>query len=150
MTELLLQRLHNLPTYTIGRLFVNGEYFCDTLEDKNRGLHNGMTEEEIKTIKVYGQTAIPYGLYNINMNTVSPKFKSRSWAKPYKGIVPRLEDVKGFEGVLIHPGNSDKDTYGCILVGENKAKGKVLNSQKFYHDLMKILVSSQKITLNII
>ena len=64
------------------------------------------------------------------------KFKNRAWAKPYGGVVPRLVDVPRFEGVLIHPGNTAADTDGCILVGVNKAKGKVLDSVKTYRTLM--------------
>lgn len=103
--------------YSIGELSVDGRYLMDTLEDKDRGLTSDMTLEEIKSIKKYGETAIPTGTYKVNMNVVSPKFKDRSWAKPYGGILPRLENVKGFEGVLIHVGNKPEDTLGCILVG---------------------------------
>jgi hypothetical protein len=66
-----------------------------------------MSEDEIKSKKIYGETAVPTGTYKIDMSTVSPKFKNRSWARPYEGKVPRLINVKGFDGVLIHPGNSD-------------------------------------------
>lgn len=149
MIKLELKRIANLPTYTIGRLFINGEYFCDTLEDTNRQLSNTQSKQYIEKTKVYGQTAIPYGIYKVVTNVVSPKFKKRSWAKPYGGCVPRLQNVPGFDGILIHPGNSDKDTYGCILVGENKVKGKVINSQKTYHKLMEVLLKDQEIVLNI-
>ena len=90
--------------------------------------------------EVYGETAIPTGVYKLNMNTVSPKFKDRSWAIPYKGILPRLENVKGFEGVLIHVGNKQQD--GCILVGENKVKGQVINSTASFNKLMKLLLQA--------
>ena len=76
-----------------------------------------MTEEEIKSKKIYGQTAISTGIYKIDMNTVSPKFKDRSWAKPYDGKLPRLLNVPGYEGILIHVGNTVEYTSGCILVG---------------------------------
>lgn len=130
--------------YSIGELSVDGRYLMDTLEDKDRGLTSDMTLEEIKSIKKYGETAIPTGTYKVNMNVVSPKFKDRSWAKPYGGILPRLENVKGFEGVLIHVGNKPEDTLGCILVGQNKTKGMVVNSTACFNQLMSLLVDANK------
>lgn len=141
--KLLLRRIFKGPGYTIGKLFINGVYECDTLEDQDRGLTSQMSLEEIKAKKVYGVTAIPTGTYSINMTTVSPKFKDRAWAKPYKGILPRLENVKGYEGVLIHVGNKAEDTLGCILVGENKVKGQVINSTATFYELMTVLLKAQ-------
>lgn len=141
--KLLLRRIFKGPGYTIGKLFINSVYECDTLEDQDRGLTNQMSLEEIKAKKVYGVTAIPTGTYSINMTTVSPKFKDRAWAKPYKGILPRLENVKGYEGVLIHVGNKAEDTLGCILVGENKVKGQVINSTATFYELMTVLLKAQ-------
>lgn len=138
--ELILKRRFKGPKYTIGSLYINKEYFCDTMEDKDRDLNNSMTEEEIKRIKVYGETAIPYGTYKVDMNTISPKFKDRSWAKPYGGKLPRLLNVKGYEGVLIHVGNTAQDSLGCILVGENKQVGRVINSTATFNKLMNILL----------
>lgn len=140
--KLLLRRIFKGPRYTIGKLFINGVYECDTLEDQDRGLTSQMSLEEIKAKKVYGVTAIPTGTYSINMTTVSPKFKDRAWAKPYKGILPRLENVKGYEGVLIHVGNDQEATSGCLLVGENKIKGKVINSTACFHELMGELLKA--------
>ena len=141
--KLLLRRIFKGPSYTIGKLFINGVYECDTLEDQDRGLTSQMSLEEIKAKKVYGVTAIPTGTYSINMTTVSPKFKDRAWAKPYKGILPRLENVEGYEGVLIHVGNKAEDTLGCILVGENKVKGQVINSTATFYELMTVLLKAQ-------
>jgi len=126
--ELKLKRFYWAPTYTVGKLYINGEYFCDTIEDTDRMLKQSMSLDEIKKIKVYGLTAIPYGRYNILMNRQSAKFKDRSWAKFCNGYLPYLESVPGFEGVLIHVGNTAADTLGCILVGYNKIKGGVVNS----------------------
>lgn len=141
--KLLLRRIFKGPGYTIGKLFINGVYECDTLEDQDRGLTSQMSLEEIKAKKVYGVTAIPTGTYSIDMTTVSHKFKDRAWAKPYKGILPRLENVKGYEGVLIHVGNKAEDTLGCILVGENKVKGQVINSTATFYELMTVLLKAQ-------
>ena len=130
--------------YTIGKLYINEKFFCDTLEDKVRDLNKDGDLDDAGEGKVYGETAIPYGTYKIIL-TVSPRFKR---------ILPRLVGVKGFDGVLIHSGNKAKDTHGCILVGENKAKGMVLNSAKYEKALVKILkeaiAAGEEITIEII
>lgn len=148
--KLKLDRKYKLPEYTIGKLYIDGEYFCDTLEDTDRGLSSDMPFQEIIKKKIQGKTAIPTGNYKVNMNTVSPRFKYRSWAKPYGGILPRLMDTIGFEGVLIHVGNSASDTTGCILVGKNTIKGKLTESTKTFHSLMdKLLKNKDNITITI-
>lgn len=127
--NLTLRRIANKPTYTIGRLYVDGKYLCDVLEDYDRGLDDRMDIEEIKKIKVYGQTAIPTGTYRILM-TYSPK---------YKKIMPLISGVKGFEGIRIHSGNTDKDTLGCLIVGKNNVVGMVTDSRNTYKKLFDIL-----------
>lgn len=140
--KLVLKRIFTCPTYTIGHLYIDGKYFCDTLEDTDRGLDSEtMTVEKIKSKKIYAKTAIPTGTYQITVNTVSPAFQDRYWAKEYEGKVPRLIDVPGYSGVLIHVGNTAEDTSGCILVGENKVKGRVNNSTYTYSMLCKRLFS---------
>ena len=147
--EILVKRIAKKPKYTIGKMYIDGQYICDTLEDADRGLNQNMSLEEIKNKKVYGETAVPTGTYKVDMNTVSPKFKSRTWAKPYGGKLPRLVLVPGYDGVLIHPGNKAEDTLGCILVGENKAVGQVLNSQVTFKKIMSILTKGTNITITI-
>ena len=117
--ELLLKRIYSGDTYTIGHLYINVEYFSDTIEDTDRGLSSNMTEEEIQKIKIYGRTAIPTGRYKVEV-TYSPKFKR---------YLPILLNIKGFSGIRVHSGNRAEDTLGCLLVGYNKVKGKVLNSR---------------------
>lgn len=141
--QLLLMRIYKGQSYTIGKLYVDGQYICDTIEDADRGLSDSMSLEEIERKKKYGITAIPTGCYKVIMNVVSPKFKNRSWAKPYGGKLPRLQNVKGFDGVLIHVGNTAEDSLGCILVGENKVKGQVINSTATFHKLMDILLTAK-------
>ena len=152
--ELKLIRKEKEANYTIGDLFVNGILFSQTLEDKDRGLTQDMPLEEIKAKKVYGKTAIPTGTYEIDMNTISPKFKDRSWAKPYGGKLPRLIGVKGFDGVLLHVGNTASDSSGCLLVGKNSIKGMITDSTRTFHTLMsKFLlpakVQGERITITI-
>ena len=134
--RLTLQRIAKREAYTIGRLYVDGIYFCDTVEDKDRGLKSHHPLEQIKKVKVYGETAIPMGTYTIDMDKVSPKFSNRSWAKPYSGKIPRLRSVPGFESILIHPGNTAASSLGCILVGINDKVGRVSDSQKTFKRLM--------------
>lgn len=117
--ELNLIRRYRNDKYTIGDLYIDGVWFSNVLEDTDRGLSSDMSEEEIKKIKIYGKTAIPTGRYKIEV-TYSPKFKRH---------LPLLIGVKGFTGIRIHSGNSAEDTLGCLLVGFNKEKGKVLNSR---------------------
>ena len=133
--RLKIERRWKKEGYTIGRLYVDGELWCNTLEDKDRGLHSGMAVDAIKKMKVPGQTAIPRGQYEITlMATVT--FKDRAWAKKYGGLVPVLHKVKGFDGILIHPGNTPADTRGCILPGQNTVVGQVTNSTHNYYRLM--------------
>jgi hypothetical protein len=147
--KLIVKRVAKKPKYTIGKLYIDGEYFCDTLEDTDRDLDQSMTEEEIASRKVYGKTAIPTGTYKITMNVVSPRFKNRSWAKPWNGKIPRLLDVPGYDGVLIHVGNTEQDCTGCLLVGTNNVVGKVTNSTTTFHKLMEILTKADNITITI-
>lgn len=150
MIKVLVKRIAKKTKYTIGKLFINGVFYANTLEDTDRGLTQNMSEDEIKSKKIYGETAIPTGTYKIDMGTISPKFKNHSWAKPYKGKIPRLINVKGFDGVLIHPGNSDQDTFGCLLVGKNDVVGKVTNSVNYFHKIMTELTKEpNNITLTI-
>lgn len=131
MIKLLVTRVAKRNKYTIGKLFVDGVYFCDTLEDKVRDL----TKEK----KVAGDTAIPTGIYKVIVN-LSPKFKR---------LLPRLLNVPFFDGILIHRGNTEKDSSGCILVGENKIVGKVINSTKHEERLVDLLKNETDITIEI-
>lgn len=143
--ELLLDRKYKKETYTIGNLYVDGEWFCNSLEDKDRGLSQTMPLEEIKRLKVYGETAIPTGRYEVRMDIVSPKYNGVKWYKDnFDGRMPRLESVKGFSGILIHSGNTALDSAGCILIGLNKAKGKVLDSRATFQKLWNILEKARK------
>lgn len=130
--------------YTIGSLSVDGVKFCDTLEPTDRGLTSSMTRWEIMTRKVKGKTAIPTGNYIVDMTHVSPRFASRKWARANGGRVPLFVGVPGFAGVLIHVGNTAADTEGCILVGYNKQKGRVLNSTEAYLKLFDIMDAAYK------
>ena len=142
--NLTLNRFYKGPKYTIGRLYIDDEYFCDTLEDIDRGLTFNMSLEEIRKKKVYGKTAIPRGKYRITMKERSAKFGAKSSFKFCDGYLPRLLNVPGFSGILIHSGNTAEDSLGCILVGYNKVKGKVVDSLKTLKELYNILEEADK------
>lgn len=126
--ELLLERKWIKEGYAIGRLFINGILFCNTLEDRVRDINRNGTFD-CGEFKIKGHTAIPFGEYEVQV-TYSPKFKRE---------LPLLLNVPSFEGIRIHRGNTIKDTEGCILPGENKEKGKVLNSTKYEIELTKLI-----------
>ena len=139
--KLTLKRIALRPTYTIGKLYIDDNYFCDTLEDTVRDLNkNGKFDNREK--KVYAKTAIPYGTYEIKW-TYSPRFKK---------YTPQLINVPSFDGIRVHAGSTPADTAGCILLGENKKVGMVLNSRatinKFY-PIIKEDCSKGKVTIEI-
>ena len=107
--KLTLKRIALRPTYTIGKLYIDDVYFCDTIEDTVRDLNkNGKLDNGEK--KIHSKTAIPYGTYEIKW-TYSPRFKK---------YTPQLMNVPSFEGIRIHAGNTSADTEGCLILGKNK------------------------------
>jgi hypothetical protein len=137
--ELKLVRAAKKPKYTIGHLYrkdkQNGQwiFICDTIEDKDRGLDQNMTEANILKIKVKHQTAIPTGRYEIIKNVVSATFVKKPKYKALNGgRLPRFKYVKGFDGILMHAGVDQDSSSGCVIVGENKVVGKVINSWETY------------------
>ena len=141
--ELRLERKYRNNNYCIDKLYINGKYFSDVLEDPDRGLTDTMSLEEIKKIKIKGNTCIPYGTYNVTI-TYSPRFKKN---------LPLLNNVKGFDGIRIHSGNTPQDTEGCLLLGLNKVKGRVVDSKvtvnKFIDIVQEALNKGEKVTITI-
>ena len=141
--ELRLERKYRNNNYCIDKLYINGKYFSDVLEDPDRGLTDNMSLEEIKKIKIKGNTCIPYGAYNITI-TYSPRFKKN---------LPLLNNVKGFDGIRIHSGNKPQDTEGCLLPGFNKVKGQVIDSRvttdKLIAQIQQALNKGEKVTITI-
>lgn len=127
---MILVRKYIKSFYTIGVLSLDGCRLCNILEPPVYGTHHGVT-------------AIPFGTYEIDLDTVSPKFKDRVWAKPYGGKVPTLKDVPGRSRILLHPGNTVDNTDGCLLPGWNREVGKVLDSQITFHKLMGIMLEAK-------
>lgn len=143
--ELTLRRKFKGAAYTIGDLSLDGKFFCNTIEDAVRDLPaecpdtlrgKSCTCKE----KVYARTAIPAGEYKITLE-YRPRFKRR---------LPYLHDVPHFLGILIHSGNTEEDSAGCIIVGENTVKGKVLNSRATFQRLYARLEKEHEITIRIL
>ena len=132
--EIRVKRIARKDGYTIGQMSLNNEYFCDTLEDTDRGLKSTMSVDEILSKKRKGITAIPTGKYDVIL-TFSPKFKR---------VLPLLLNVKGYEYIRIHHGNLPSSTDGCLLVGENKVKGQIVNSRATLERLMSVLLECEK------
>lgn len=137
--KLKLVRKYRKETYTIGKLYVDGVYFCDTIEDRDRGLDDSMSVDEILKIKKYGTTAIPYGKYKVEI-TYSPK---------YKKLMPLIVNVKGYSGIRIHSGNTAADTLGCLIVGKNTKVGMVTESRATYNKLFALMKDAKDISIEI-
>ena len=116
----------------MGLLFIDGVYFCDTIEDKYRG-------QDLKKTKVMHETCIPYGVYDVKI-TYSPK---------YKKDMPQIMDVPYFTGVRIHSGNKASDSSGCVICGIKSKNGEVLESRKTYNALLKRLGTANNIKIDI-
>ena len=132
--EIRVKRIARKDGYTIGQMSLNGDYFCDTLEDTDRGLKDTMQVNEILAKKRKGVTAIPTGKYDVIL-TFSPKFKR---------VLPLLLNVPGYQYIRVHHGNLPSSTDGCLLVGENKVKGQVINSRATLERLMSVLLECEK------
>jgi hypothetical protein len=137
--KLELKRVALRDTYTIGKLYINGKYFCDTLEDKVRDLNKDGDLNDIGEGKIMHETAIPYGTYSVIMN-MSNRFKR---------VMPLLLDVPHFAGIRIHSGNKAEHSSGCILVGVNSVKGGLTESKKYEKLLYDYLLKEKVSTITI-
>lgn len=137
--KLRVKRIAKNSEYTIGNLYIDGEFFCNTLEDMDRGLKDSQSLLYIKAKKIFGKTAIPTGTYKVDM-TYSNRFKK---------VLPLLVGVKGFDGIRIHQGNLPKDTEGCLLVGKNTFKGMVSDSKITLDSLLNKMAKEKDIIITI-
>lgn len=158
--EVIVKRIFRGGDYTIGHLYINGEFVCDTIEDRDRMLDDSQTVDYITKNKVYSKTAIPTGTYKLTLNVKSPKYSQKSYyAKYCNGYMPRILNVKGFDGILLHGTDTaaQKGTAGwsagCIIVGYNKVKGTVVNTHEAFEKLYKLLKkassNNEKITIKV-
>ena len=142
--ELQLKREIFTDISTIGTLTIDGVFECYILEDKDRGINNTLTLEQIMRVKVYGKTAIPYGRYEVDW-TMSARFKK---------MMPILLNVIGWTGIRIHAGNSEIDSLGCLLCGTRKLSNRITEStsatNKLYAKIESAKKQGQRIYINIV
>jgi hypothetical protein len=133
---------------TLGLLFINGDFACYTLEDERR------------TVKMYGETAIPAGEYKVTLRTVGGKHQKYRGRFPYmhEGML-WVRDVPGFEYILIHVGNTDDDTEGCLLVGnsavenvdgEGSIGSSVAAYKRIYPPIAAAIIQGEEVTIRYI
>jgi hypothetical protein len=122
-----VKRLHRTSNSTIGELTIDGKFECYTLEDVERD------------VKIKGETAIAKGTYKVVINQ----------SNRFKRLLPLLINVPNFEGVRIHAGNSNHDTEGCILVGQNRSLDYITKSRKAFDSLFKKMQKAKDITITI-
>lgn len=141
--EIVLEREIRSVTTTIGRLFVDGQYECFVLEDEDRGLKQSMPLVEIVERKIYGKTCIPEGRYRVIINQ----------SNRFKRLLPLLLNVPGYEGIRIHPGNTEENTEGCLLPGRVRRADKVLESRlafdALFAKMQRAIAEGKKIFITI-
>ena len=136
--KLLLRRKYKAETYTIGDLSIYGRFFCHTIEDKIRELPARCPDTP--SGRSCRCTAIPAGTYKVTME----------YSARFKRVLPYLHDVPHFLGILIHSGNTEEDSAGCIIVGKNTVKGKVTESRKTSDALNALLAKASDIEIEIV
>ena len=141
--EILVYRKWPKAGYCLGRVYIDGQLICNSLEDEDRGLSDAMDERTIRNRKIYGKTAIPRGRYIIDMETVSPKFsKKEFYMDVCQGKLPRLKNVKGFEGILLHVADGPKGAdllEGCIGIGLNKKVGQLCDGKETFKKVYALM-----------
>lgn len=141
--EILVYRKWPKAGYCLGRVYIDGQLICNSLEDEDRGLSDAMDERTIRNRKIFGKTAIPRGRYKIDMETVSPKFsKKQFYMEVCQGKLPRLKNVKGFEGILLHVADGPKGAdllEGCIGIGLNKKVGQLCDGKETFKKVYALM-----------
>jgi len=125
--DIKIKRLYKSENSTIGEMTVDGKWECYTLEDKERD------------VKIKSETAIPKGTYKVIINQ----------SNRFKKLLPLVLNVPNFEGIRIHPGNTNHDTEGCILVGRTRSKDFIGQSRKAFESLFAKMKLAKEITLTI-
>lgn len=135
--QLTLRRdLPRAAGFSMGKLFFGSKFLCGTLEPEDSGLECPIAGALVLQRKRHGLIAVPMGDYSIIL-CASPRFSGRAFYKShFGGLIPRLVAVPGFDGVLIHPGNTVADTSGCLLVGNRIGQGVLGSSRAAWLTLM--------------
>lgn len=155
--EILVHRKYKKADYTISNMTIDGEWVCNVLEDTDRGLDDGMQDFMIRSRKIPTKTAVPTGRYEILMDVVSPKFSKKDFYKEVcGGKLPRLKDVKGFDGILIHVADGPRGAdllEGCLGVGRNTIKGGLSDGKETFKKIYSMMKEAhdrgEKIFINI-
>lgn len=151
--EIKTDRKYKKETYTVSNMFVDGVWFCNVIEDRDRGLRSDQPISYIRKVKVPSETAIPSGRYRVILSVQSAKFSKKSKYMWCKGFLPRVMGVPGFDGILIHAGTSAADSAGCLIVGMNTEKGKVTSSmvtlKKLYEKMQAAVQAKETIWLTV-
>ena len=138
--EILVYRKYKKIDYTVGRMSIDGVFVCNTMEDVDRGLDDGMPDWMIKNKKIPNVTAIPTGRYIVDMDTVSTRFSKYSfYMEVCQGKLPRIKNVKGFTGILLHCGADHSHSSGCILLGLNKVRGKLTDTKETFKKVYALM-----------
>lgn len=134
--EIILERKFLNENSTEGNLYVNGKWFCHTIEDRVRAKPG----EWKKELKIYGKTAIPYGRYPVLV----------TWSNAFKRQLTGVFNVPDFEGIRIHNGSSENSSAGCVIVsyksddGPDGKRNRIINEKKAMDDLCKMIQKAQK------
>lgn len=152
--KVLVKRIAKKKLYTIGRVYIDDNYVCDSIEDVDRGITQNTPLSKIRMIKVAHHTAIPTGTYDLTLSVKSAHFGQKEYYKKQcNGYLPRILNVPGFDGILMHRGTDQDSSSGCIILGYNTIVGKVTNSQKAYEAVYAKLKEAsdkgEKITITI-
>ena len=141
--DITVERINYQEDYTEGKMYIDGEYFCDTLEDKDRGLDDTMSVKDITKIKKHGVTAIPKGKYRVIL----------SYSEKFKKILPEILCVKCFSGVRIHSLNFASQSLGCVGIGYKSEDGIIRGGSKLQPQLIetikKAIESKNEVTITI-
>ena len=133
MINLKVERVFDGSDYTIGNFYVDDEFLCNTLEDTVRIVDGDCSQ------KIFGQTAIPAGVYDVEFIF---------WPK-HNNYYPHIKDVPCFTGIMIHSGITANDTEGCVLIGDNDTKGELHNGLVYMDKLRTILKDQTDIKITI-
>ena len=140
MLQVLLTRNYRKETYTIGRIYTNGQFFCNSLEDKDRGIIQGMPLASLKKMNVQDATAFPCGTYKLRV-TMSPKFKRE---------LVEVVGVPAFSGIRFHRGANAKHSSGCVLTGMNTVKGGLTDGAKYEEAFTKLVKEADEAYLTVV
>lgn len=136
--KIIIDRVYKYPKYTVGEVWVNGDFFAYSMEDVDRGLHVDMPARYMRERKVYGETAIPCGSYEVIID-YSPKFKKYLPHVMFRNDEDKLVEVPCFSGIRLHPFNTAEESLGCIAFGDWKGVSRIVNAKAKTNELTDMI-----------